>query len=241
MAEPTSISKWLEELEEIQKKPTPGWNFVNHEKRQLKKWINLSKEISYREGLLNAVKGDLENIKEITKKLEVAVTDVFVEKAQAKLTERGRLLFLLGGICTGLVLLSFVATIYYFLSIPETDVTSPYMFVLSILKKIAVSSIIVVGGYFLISLARAFFHEGLALFQKRHSLRFGRLYVYLNQGDLKFEDLEKAFQWNSEYKTAFQDIKIEKFSKSFYQKIVETIPDIIRATGDLKKGNDPKL
>lgn len=61
----------------------------------------------------------------------------------------------------------------------------------------------------------------LCLRQRRHALRFGRLYVYLNQGQVELDKLQEAFQWNKEVITSFLDMKPEVITETIIQKLID--------------------
>src|SRR3989338_698250 len=87
------------------------------------------------------------------------------------------------------------------------DTTGSLIFM--IIKGGAAAGLVIASAMFLMHLARALFHEATILFNRRHALRFGRLFIYLKEGEISLEDLEKAFKWNDEFSTAFKDIRID--------------------------------
>ena len=93
------------------------------------------------------------------------------------------------------------------------DVSTAYLTIL-ILKSIIEGGFVVGVAYFCVSLSKAALHEGTVLYSRRHSLRFGRLFVYLMSDRTTREDLEVIFNWNTEFSTAFKDIKAEEITKS---------------------------
>jgi hypothetical protein len=155
----------------------------------------------------------------------LAATDVFVEKAQKAISGRAKVYLWVGGIVSMSVLaLMGATTIYLYLHILKDLPASiePLAFTIMIVRMVTIGALIGGIGYFLIGIARAFLHEGTALYERRHSLRFGRLYVYLTGGKVEFEELEAAFNWNKEIYTAFKDIRADKATKSVAQLIAET-------------------
>lgn len=123
---------------------------------------------------------------------QLAAADVFVEKAQVHLTERGTQFYIYGSLCAVLavaVTAGAFALIYIFdpsaliKNLGEPTSTNYSWFVLVYFIKTAV-----LGGlsggliYFLAALSRAFFHEGTLIFARRHAIRFGRMYLYLKYG-----------------------------------------------------------
>lgn len=95
--------------------------------------------------------------------------------------------------------------------------------VLPVLGKLAISAVFLSGIYFSASLARAFFHEATVLFNRRHSIRFGRVHVYLKDGDMRHDELMDAFGWNFEPKSAFMKIRPELVTKSLPGQIIEAV------------------
>jgi hypothetical protein len=59
--------------------------------------------------------------------------------------------------------------------------------VLAALRAAVLAGFAGAAVYFAASLSRAFFHEATALFNRRHALRFGRMYVYLKYGETNAE------------------------------------------------------
>ena len=104
-----------------------------------------------------------------------------------------------------------------------------------IVKSSTAGALIGAAAYFLITLSRALLHEATVLYARRHALRFGRLFVYLKNGDVDFEQLEDAFKWNTEFTTAFKDIQPDKISKTPLQKILELPTDVLKAINDYSK------
>ena len=90
-------------------------------------------------------------------------------------------------------------------------------------------------AYFLVSLSRALLHEGTVLYSRRHSLRFGRLFVYLMSDKMSREDLVAVFNWNAEFSTAFKDIQAENITKMPLSKAFETAVELSKTAADLAK------
>ncbi|MFZ1684619.1 MAG: hypothetical protein WAU88_10890 [Candidatus Zixiibacteriota bacterium] len=168
---------------------------------------------------------------------KVAATDVFVEKAQKAITDRAVRYHRLGGFTATLTVVLMACACVYLWETSREFTSSfvdfqPNQTILMVLRMLTVGALL--GGtlYFLISIARAFLHEGTALYSLRHALRFGRLYVYLKGGQIKdIDELEKAFRWNDSVHTAFVDIKPDKATKSFAQLVSEIGIEAIKATG----------
>jgi hypothetical protein len=118
----------------------------------------------------------------------------------------------------------------------DAKISNQYMAVV-ILKATTAGGFFAGIIYFLVSLSMAFFHEGTVLFSRRHSLRFGRLFVYLMSDTMKREDLEAVFNWNAEFSTAFRDIRAEGIAKSPLLKVIEALSpaESIKALNELAK------
>jgi len=186
----------------------------------IEKWISIISEVYSRKKLLSSAIKDLENGEQFKKNCHLlAVTDVFVEKAQNLLTSRGRYLYALGFLS---VLIGVIILISYSIFIVNMDSSKEidhlikaknyeYQYLTIYLMKATTVTAIVVGvSVYLFNLSKSFLHEGTLLFHRRHSLRFGRLFVYLAEAeDISLNELERAFRWNEEYSTAFKEIKTE--------------------------------
>ncbi len=116
--------------------------------------------------------------------------------------------------------------------------TSIYL-TLYILKATAGAACVFGAIYFLATLSRAFFHEATILFNRRHSLRFGRLCVYLAVKEkMSLKDLKDLFAWNAESSTAFKDIQADLVAKSPTSKVVELAIEAVRGAKGGKKGRE---
>jgi hypothetical protein len=86
----------------------------------------------------------------------------------------------------------------------------------------------------LISYGSSFFHEGTRLLDRRHALRFGRLYMYMKGEKYDFEELEEAFQWHMESQTIFQAISPSKITDSTISQLLKTVSDTAGAVAKIK-------
>ena len=56
---------------------------------------------------------------------------------------------------------------------------------------------------------------------------------------MKFSELEKAFKWNEEFTSAFKDMRVDKMTKTLWQRIIEMPTELMRELkGILRKEND---
>ena len=170
----------------------------------------------------------------------MAATDVFVEKAQRKLGQRARILVILGSLIALVSVGLLLWASYHLLGLPlseafhsrELERAKHYNQVLTLIlvRSLTVSALFLGAVYFLVMITRALLHEAMVLFGRRHSLRFGRLYVYSKLGHVNFEDMQRAFGWNSEHHSAFADIRGDKVSKSLVQAIADVAKEVAKAT-----------
>ena len=116
----------------------------------------------------------------------MAAADLFVEKAQVHLTQRADLYSLAGAMFAimSLAIIAFMIFLAAFYADIGTYFTqdSWKLVILIILKAAALAGFAGAAIYFCASLSRAFFHEATTLYNRRHALRFGRMFVYLKFG-----------------------------------------------------------
>jgi len=213
------------------------------DKKRVKRWKNMGWEVFERKALLLAAARDLEE-NQIHNAMKLAATDIFVEKAQRILAFRGILMYVVGGIISALVVgvLGYAAWHVFHadavkllqVSKSSDTVSNAYLTVL-IFKATTTGAFVVAIAYFLVSLSRALLHEATVLYSRRHSLRFGRLFVYLMSGTMTREDLVAVFNWNAEFSTAFKDIQAENITKSPLVKLLETPGETLKYLSEMQK------
>jgi hypothetical protein len=224
------LKKWLDQLKTdtwLQRIIFNSWYKIFRIQREerthiSRKWEVIGEEVYSRKTLFSA-SAELKR-KGLRNPLKLAATDVFVEKAQLLLGKRARLFVFLGTILSliAVAVLVVAAHVIYSRDIKDLFGGLPidgFTISIVLLKVSSVGGFIVAAVAFLMRLSRSFLHEGTALYRGRHALRFGRLYVYLKEGDATLKELEKAFMWNAEFKTAFTSIKVDAKSP------VQTITD----------------
>jgi len=158
----------------------------------------------------------------------LAATDLFVEKAQRVLTRRYHRLLAMGIIASIVTfgVLAFAVTVAFVQlrdPIDDNVLTSKYALVLRVFQATALAAFILVAVKLLISFSRSFFHEAITLVERRHALRFGRLYVYLRRGEVADSMLEEAFQWNKDARTSFLDIRPEAVAETLLHKTLDVL------------------
>lgn len=203
------------------------------------------------EALEEAING-LKRLKAITQDFNLtdeqifalASTDVFVEKAQRVLTRRSRSLYISGIISTSLTFFILGLSIYFIYlqvaeGVPKAIIDSTQALIFRIFQSVALSAFILVALKWLLTLSRSFFHEALSLLERRHALRYGRLFVYLKKGIIDDKILMEAFQWNKETQTSFLDMKPEVISETLFHKVIDAIgklpPETVKAIAETRK------
>jgi len=190
-----------------------------------KVWRKLERELDERFFLFNKLSQQIKDDDINQHHIEVAATDLFVEKAQVYLTWRARFLTFVGSFAA-----VFNPSIYSKVFIEKYDIKSvkdkgvetisykgltknqfTYIFYLMLLRNSAIGGAFIAAAGFLVYISRSCFHEATILYNRRHALRFGRLFVYLKTAGNVFtiDELETAFKWTDEYSTAFKELKPE--------------------------------
>jgi hypothetical protein len=83
-------------------------------------------------------------------------------------------------------------------------------------------------------LGKAMLDQAERLRERRHSLRQGRLFIHLNNGNVTIEQLEKAFDWNVSKGNAFANIETEASAPwgAVLKEAVKILPEIFRRAKD---------
>ena len=182
-------------------------------------WKKVEVDLSDRHKVLHKAYEDLSKEK-FDEVFLLATVDVFVEKAQRLLTLRARWLIFAGVITAslGLALLCYMAYVIHTATL--TSLFAGYnpdntnILMVLVLKSSTVAAFMVGAIILLAQLSKAFLHEATVLYNRRHALRFGRLFVYLKKGDIELKDLQDAFKWNDEFSTAFKQMQMDNLAKS---------------------------
>jgi hypothetical protein len=79
--------------------------------------------------------------------------------------------------------------------------------------------------------SKAMLDQAERLFERRHALRQGRLFVHLNDGKLDIEELERAFKWNESQENAFANIHTEASAPwgGVLKEFAKSFPEIVKA------------
>jgi len=229
---------------------------VDHRsRRQEDEWDALADEVRKRQNTLAIISGFCGDVdvnskdpifKDSVSSLHIAATDMFVEKAHSALRTRKNWMYVLSGLSiilftTLIFIFSFEmnAIEYIINNVFQTDkeaIEASFILIrklgawqvvyLTIRNGTLLASYLFIL-YVLASLFRAFLHEATILESRIHSIRLGRLFLYLKFSHTKSyagtsraasritsEDLERVFGWNIETTTAFKDINPEIISRS---------------------------
>lgn len=190
----------------------------------------------------------------------LAVTDLFVEKAIAYLEKdsfeyirNGKALFyaaltsILSGVFVSITIFAMdvfhlapkkAGQPWYASILPFPSATSTWMdFATSFVKTFTFYGFLVLFAVFCVRLGKALMDQAERLRERRHSLRQGRLYIHLSNGEVTIEELEKAFDWNVSKGNAFGNIPTEASAPwgTVIKEALKAIPEAFKkAKGSVK-------
>lgn len=223
-------------------------------------------------------KGELKERFRFTEKarFQASYLDIFVEDAIFHLSERAKQFYWSAGICIFLAVCVLVCGIIIVLASndnffpgkvnssvalsPNQTINSPAdltlnQLIMKLFSALAIAGLVLVAAKGLLSLIRAFLHEATRLLERRHALRFGKLYFYLKLGakneafDFPLDHIFEAFQWNKETSTAFLDMKPDVIADTMLNQLARTPTSIVekvieeyrKKEAPNEKDNKPKL
>lgn len=171
----------------------------------------------------------------------MACVDKFVDEAQQVLSTRAHAFYVFGtcailgaiGILHYVGILAYDAFHQYDMLLEPRHNATQYI-VIRIFTSLAFAAAIYAIVKTLIYYGSSFFHEGTRLLDRRHALRFGRLYMYLKGSDYDFVELEGAFQWHMESQTIFQNISATKITDNTFNQLIKSMSDLAGAVSKLK-------
>jgi hypothetical protein len=176
---------------------------------------------------------------------QLAAVDVFVEKAQKQLSDRAAsyrvwgcvtALASLALIVFGIIVLRDNRTVTTMLSELEVaDRNNPWIMTLVLLRASSMAGLMAGAIIYLIFISRALLHEMVVLYQRRHALRFGRLFIYLHPEKISVEEMLAAFNWNAEYRSAFRDIRADKIMQGIPGKVLDTSVELAHSSVEALK------
>ena len=195
----------------------------------------------------------IENLPDLNKNLSnavqyrLAMTDVFVEKAQLHLEIRaasykkwGYFMYFMTIV---LFLVSTVLSVGRMLNLlgstnpipssghPWIDLLTKFILAFTAYGFVVITAVALARG------ARSCLDQRERLLSKRHSLRQGRLYVHLTGGNLTIAEMERAFDWNHSQSNAFTDMQVDTKAPwgSLAGEAVRAVPEIVKAGADAAK------
>jgi hypothetical protein len=156
-------------------------------------WARHVKAVKIRESAVKDVADSLVKRKFVAAN-EIASTDIFVQKAENELLIRSKGMALKANRCLGMFILfaiTFILTFVCARSFFEIEISAypTQSLIKGIIKNATVIGIFLGVQYLLISLYRAFLHEATTLENRIHSLRLGRLYIYLKYSSIKDSEM----------------------------------------------------
>ena len=171
----------------------------------------------------------------------IAVTDLFVEKALAyledaadKYQKKGYKIYTISFWVVGIGSIIAIGAMIYRLILVDKSLT--WLDLLSsFIRTFTAYGMIVLLAVGLWRYASAMLDQAERLFERRHALRQGRLFVHLNDGKLTIDEMEKAFNWNVSQTNAFGRIPTDAqaplgaISKTFTEEMGKIISTAVQA------------
>jgi hypothetical protein len=204
-----------------------------------------------------------ENIAEKETCYRLVMTDIIVEKALKRLEEqasiyhgRGRFAYGVGIvfiffaiICAGFQTLLpeeqqriIIASFFNIQVIPKPPVEPIERLWIDLLGKFmrgfTFYGLLVLAAVKTWHFSKAMLDQAERLFERRHAVRQGKLYVHLRGGEIKsIEEMEKAFGWNLEQPNAFAGIATDAKAPwgSFLADYAKTMPELAKTVPALVK------
>lgn len=199
-------------------------------------WVSIASEVLWRKRTLMAAIHELRK-RGISNAETLGMVDVFVEKAQDKLSDRAQA-YRVWGIVTSVIAIAMLLAGVVVLAVPSirepvlsTSTESWRHVVVGLFRSLTLGGLYVGAIVYLVFLSRALLHEMVVLYQRRHALRLGRLLVYLRPDGITVPEVLAAFNWNAEYRSAFMDIRAEKLVQGPVA-VIASATDFVRAAAD---------
>lgn len=182
-----------------------------------------------------------------TRAYNLAVTDLFVEKALAYLNRKAKTYNRQGFLLFTLALIAItIATCFAFYNLqphtldgsilPEESFRGERL-TTSFIKSFTFYGLIITIAVYACRLGKSLFDQAERIKDKRHALRQGRLFVHLNGGKLTIEELDKAFNWNTSPENAFFHFNPEAQAPwgNMLKEMMITIRETAKSCMDLAK------
>jgi hypothetical protein len=166
----------------------------------------------------------------------LACVDKFAQEAHEVLTSKAKAYFIGGISCLvatlgTLHLAGLLAMNTYQITFASLNNSKwpTHFVVIRVFSSLALAAAVYAVVKTFLSYSSAFFHEATRLLDRRHALRFGRLYMYLRREEYSFEQMEKTFEWHRETRTVFQGISATKIADSTLNQAMKTVAELSRA------------
>ena len=162
--------------------------------------------------------------------VKLAAVEVFVEKAINHLSDRAGNNFKYGFACSILSISFLTSFIFYgsdtskvVLELQDADLKQVIPYVIS---KMAITGAFGYGVYIFSALARSFFNQSAVQYNRRHAMRYGRLYLWLNDAKAEPEIIADMFGGNFDNASPFSGVNSEIIMKG----PVAQLGDVIHGT-----------
>lgn len=165
----------------------------------------------------------------------LAVTDLFVEKAQAFLEQRAESYQRSGKrahrIACVTIFIGAVFACQQMVNLQGDYAKSWLALTTMFTRAFTAYGMVVLAAVGLWRYGKAMLDQAERLYERRHALRQGRLFVHLNDGKLSIDEMEKAFKWNESQENAFANIHTEASAPwgAFAKEFLKNLPEIYKA------------
>jgi hypothetical protein len=165
----------------------------------------------------------------------LAVTDLFVEKAQAFLEDRadsyqrsGKIArWMASAIVFGGAVLAWQQMISH-----HSDIAASWLALASsFTRAFTAYGMVVLAAVGFWRYSKSMLDQSERLYERRHALRQGRLFVHLNDGKLTIDEMERAFKWNESHENAFAHINTEAAAPwgVIAKEVAKGFPEVFKA------------
>lgn len=178
----------------------------------------------------------------------LAVTDLFVEKALAYLNRKARLYSRQGFILYTIAFLCMAsAIIFSFTNNHSPDKTlniilshnnlATHLMISNFIKNFTFYGLIILLAVYTARMGKTLFAQSEQMKDRRHALRQGRLFVHLKGGNVTIEELERAFNWNTTQDNAFFHLNTEAQAPwgNMFKEMMITLRETAKSSMELAK------
>ncbi|WP_139311685.1 hypothetical protein [Desulfovibrio sp. DV] len=177
----------------------------------------------------------------------LAVTDLFVEKALAYLNRKARLYSRQGFILYSTAFFCMISAIFFSFTTDKIDkmhqdmITytslATHFMISGFVKNFTFYGLIILLAVFTARMGKTLFAQAEQMKDRRHALRQGRLFVHLKGGNVTIEELERAFNWNTTQDNAFFHLNTEAQAPwgSMFKEMMTTLRETAKSSLELTK------